>query len=317
MVLKKIQDKEATILTTLPLRPAQAWFPKALHLLAETLLLFPRNSLIVPQNPSFVHLQTQTLILTSMILSGKLSKNWSLSPEVAGFLLSLWRQSTKLQYGSHIRRWVSFCLCRKMDPFSSSLSFLLDFLLLKFKKEKGCSYSSMNTIWSTISAVACIDDQPAGRHLLVNRFMRAVFQKKPSLAWHHTTRDPEAVLNNLKHLDANENLSISQLLRKLAIFMLLTSGQCGLTLHLLDTRSMSIFDTRVSFRIGDPLKTSRPGDHMLELVFDAYVPDSKICVHSAILHYLDRIKDTRGDTTRFFLATKRPVTLASRDTLNY
>ena len=78
---------------------------------------------------------------------------------------------------------------------------------------------------------------------------------------------------------------------------------------------MSISVTRISFRIGDLLKTSRPGHHMFELVFDAFVPDRRVCVLTTSLHYLDRTKDIRGNTTRFFLTTKPPIKLASRDTI--
>ena len=172
----------------------------------------------------------------------------------------------------------------------------------------------MNTLWSAISTVALINGQPAGRHPLVRRFLKAVFQEKPSLAHLQSTWDPELVLN-LKSLGRNQDLSLIQLSRKLSMLMLLTSGQRGQALHLLDIRNMSISDTRISFRIGDLLKTSRPGNHMSELVFEAYVPDRRACVLTTSLHYLVRTKDIRGSTTRFFLTTKPPIKLASRDTL--
>lgn len=173
----------------------------------------------------------------------------------------------------------------------------------------------MNTLRSAISTVALINGQPAGRHPLVRRFMRAVFQEKPSLAHIQSTWDPELVLNHLKSLGQNQDLSLVQLSRKLTMLMLLTSGQRGQALHLLDIRNMSISETRISFRIGDLLKTSRPGHHMSELVFEAYVPDRRVCVLTASLHYLVRTKDIRGNATRFFLTTKSPIKLASRDTI--
>ena len=77
---------------------------------------------------------------------------------------------------------------------------------------------------------------------------------------------------------------------------------------------MTVSDTKVSFRIGDLLKTSRPGNHFSELVFEAYEPDEFLCVYTGIRSYLDRTQKTRGSITRFFVTTKNPVTLASRDT---
>lgn len=173
----------------------------------------------------------------------------------------------------------------------------------------------MNTIRSAISAVATINDQPVGKHPLVTRFMKAVFQEKPSLPRNRTTWDPHLILDYIVGLGPNEELSLMQLSRKLTILMLLLSGQRGQTLHLLDVRNMTTSKLRVSFRIGDPLKTSRPGDHLSELVFVAYPTDKRLCVVTAILSYLERTSTFRDTVTAFFLTTKPPIRVASRDTL--
>ena len=96
---------------------------------------------------------------------------------------------------------------------------------------------------------------------------------------------------------------------------LLISGQPSHTLHLLDTRNMTVSRSEVCFRIGDLLKTSRPGAHLPELVFPAYPPDQCLCVVTTICCYLDRTAGIRGSITRFFLTTNAPVRLASRDTI--
>lgn len=145
--------------------------------------------------------------------------------------------------------------------------------------------------------------------------MRAVFLERPSLSRCKTTWDPDLVLNYMS-LGANENLSTILLSKKLTILMLLVSGQRGQVLHLLNIRNMYISDSRVSFQIRDHLKTSRPGKHLSELLsFEVYTPDSLLCVHTTILHYLNRTKDVRGHITRLFVTTKPPIKIASRDTL--
>ena len=78
---------------------------------------------------------------------------------------------------------------------------------------------------------------------------------------------------------------------------------------------MSVSELRVSFRIADPLKTSRPGDHLSELVFVAYPTDRRLCVVTSIVCYLERTCAFRGPFTGFFLTTKPPIRVASRDTL--
>lgn len=145
--------------------------------------------------------------------------------------------------------------------------------------------------------------------------MKAVFQEKPSFPRYHTTWDPQLVLDYILGLGIDEELSLIQLSRKVVILMLLLSGQRGQTLHLLDIRNMTVSDLRVSFRLGDPLKTSRPGAHISELVFLAYPTDRKLCIVTSIINYLERTRAVRGEITGFFLTTKTPIRVASRDTL--
>ena len=145
--------------------------------------------------------------------------------------------------------------------------------------------------------------------------MKAVFQLRPSFSSCRSTWDPELLLTYIKGLLANEDLSLIHLSLKLTALMLLVSGQRGLVLHLLDIRNMSVSDSRVSFQIGDYLKTTRPSCHMSELLFETYTPDNFLCVHSARIHYLDRTKDIRDSISSLFLSTKPPIKTASTDTL--
>ena len=138
---------------------------------------------------------------------------------------------------------MSFCVRREVNPFLPPITLLLDYLLQEFKKEVGRSYSSMNTIRSAISSIALIDGMPAGTHPLVRRFMRAVFQSRPSFPRYQTTWDPDLVLNYIKSLGPNEDLSVILLTKKLTMLMLLVSGQRGQVLHLLDVRNMIISDS--------------------------------------------------------------------------
>lgn len=93
------------------------------------------------------------------------------------------------------------------------------------------------------------------------------------------------------------------------------AGKHPLALHLMDIRNMSLSETKVTFRMRDALKTLRPGDHLSELVFDAYVLHRRICEYTTIVTDLERKKERRGIITIFFLTAKPPIKPASRDTL--
>ena len=114
---------------------------------------------------------------------------------------------------------VSFFLERKIDPFQPPLSFLVDYLLQKFNRVQGRSYSSMNTTRSAVSTVASICHTPAGRHPLVCRFMKAAFQIQPSFSRSSNTWDPDLVLTHENGQGENETLSFIQLSRKLTMLV--------------------------------------------------------------------------------------------------
>lgn len=144
---------------------------------------------------------------------------------------------------------------------------LLEFFHKEFNSVKGGQYSSMNSIRSAISSVAVIDGKPAGQDRLVCRFMKAVFHLKPALPRYNITWDPQVALNYIRDLCPNKRLSVVGLSRKLVLLMLLQSGQRGPTLHLLDVRNILFTPSKVTFTLGDSLKTSGPRSHLSQITF--------------------------------------------------
>ena len=51
------------------------------------------------------------------------------------------------------------------------------------------------------------------------------------------------------------------------------------------------------------------------MAFDAFVPDSRLCVVATLKEYLSRTQECRGDTTRLLLTSRTPVGPASRDAI--
>ena len=103
------------------------------------------------------------------------------------------------------------------------------------------------------------------------------------------------------------------LTKKVVLLLLLLSGQRGQTITLLDTRNRTLTKSSVTFRVGDPIKTTRPNRHIEELHFWAYAPDSRLCIVTAH-HYLKRTAAIRPSTV-LILTTKYPFQPASRDTI--
>lgn len=206
-----------------------------------------------------------------------------------------------------------FCIQRTTDPFHPDLNTVLQFLLSFFNE--GLGYSAINTIRSALSSVAVLDNKPVGRHWLVCRFLKSVFNKRPALPRYQVTWDTDIVLNYLKSLPVSSKISIPLLTRKLTMLLILLSGQRCQTIHLLDVRNMTLTFSKVTFTIGDLTKTSRPGHHVQELCFPAFAPDRRLCVVTQLKAYLRRTLDVREAHKRLLLTTRTPVRPASKDTI--
>lgn len=66
-VLKKVQKDKAILLVFLPLWPTRTWYPRALQLLVE-LVLLPQQCTSLPQDPTLLHPLSNKLRLAPMVL---------------------------------------------------------------------------------------------------------------------------------------------------------------------------------------------------------------------------------------------------------
>ena len=134
---------------------------------------------------------------------------------------------------------------------------MIEFLTCLFSE--GLGYSGLCTARSAVSTVANFGKDNIGNHMLVKRFTKGVFVNRPALARHNVTWDPSTVIQYLKTMDTTGLLSIG---KKLVTLFALLSGQRGQTLHLLDTRNLTVGSHFVKVRIGDIIKHSKPGKHI-------------------------------------------------------
>ena len=201
---------------------------------------------------------------------------------------------------------------------SPSVSDFLKFLYGLFYPgdgSEGVGYSAINTARSAVSTIASLEGAPAGQHKDVCQFMKAVFQSRPALPRYSKFWDPDVVLDYIKGLGRNKELSVKVLSQKLVVLMVLQSGQRLQTLHSFDVRYMEFDVGVVTFRIMELLKTSRPGSHVSEVSFHVYELDRRLCVVSSVKAYLRRTLDDRGTVKQLFLTSRAPFRAAARATL--
>ena len=137
----------------------------------------------------------------------------------------------------------------------------IDFLTTLFTS--GLGYSAIKTARSALSSVLILPNNITfGAHPLVARFLKGVFELKPSLPRYSSIWDVSIVLQHLRSLGPPTQLDLKSLTKKTTMLLCLLTGQRCQTLTKLDTALMQELPGKIVFTIGDKLKTTRPGKHL-------------------------------------------------------
>ena len=240
--------------------------------------------------------------------------NKEISETAKEIIMASRRASTSKQYQLYLSRWEVFCKSRNINKFTASVENGIDFLASLF--EKGLGYSAINTARSALSSV--LDLQGAntfGTHPLVTRFLKGVFELKPSLPRYTSIWDVAKVLNHLKTLHPITELDLKILTKKLIMLLCLLTGQRCQTLTKLDISLMQELPDKYVFTIGEKLKTTKPGKHLDPIELVAYKQDTSLCVVSHIKRYLHMTKDLRGKNCQLLISFIKPPNPVSNSTI--
>lgn len=75
----------------------------------------------------------------------------------------------------------------------------------------GLGYSAINTARSALSSVITLENGTFGSQPLVGRFMKGIYEMKPSLPRYASTWDVGVVLKHLESMGPNSDLTLEQL----------------------------------------------------------------------------------------------------------
>ncbi|XP_068724072.1 uncharacterized protein [Montipora capricornis] len=237
-----------------------------------------------------------------------------LSASTASVILQGWRAGTRKQYASYLKRWELYCGERKIDPLSASVIQGVNFLSELYQKHQ-LSYSALNTARSALSPIIVPSGGGTfGSHPLVTRFLRGVFNTRPSLPRYQEIWDISIVFTYLKSLHPPEKLTLKDLTMKTTMLVASLSGQRCQTIHALDVNNMVLTKDRCTFYIQELLKTSRPGKHFGKLELRAYHPDNRLCVVTFLEEYVRRTKPLRCSSS-LFISYQKPHDSVTTDTV--
>jgi integrase len=161
--------------------------------------------------------------------------------------------------------------------------------------ETGVSYSGLNTARSAVASIVS-DPDTLSRHVLVRRFLKGAFNKRPALSKCTETWDPEIVLAHFENGEKADVMSLKDLTLKLTMLLALLSAQRVQTLVSLDINNMTSCDERVIFRIQKLMKQSRPNFHLNYIELLPYPRSERLCVVTLLKEYLKRTESLRHDS---------------------
>ena len=155
-----------------------------------------------------------------------------------------------------------------------------------------------------------------GTHPMMCRFLKGVFELKPSLPKYKNIWDVNTVLAYLSNLHPPPGLTLKDLTFKTTMLLALLSGQRCQTLHLLSVSNMVLKDDSCVFIINKLLKTSRPGKHVSDLTFTAYSPDNRLCPIVCLSEYVKRTSHLRKGSDQLLVSFQKPHKPVSTDTIS-
>ena len=144
----------------------------------------------------------------------------SSSPEqdLNDFLSNHLATGTQKGYNSSFSKFKTYCLSKNLSPTSCNPEEIAKYI--QFLYTSGSKYSTVNLARSAISKYHDgFNGTPAGQHKMVCNAVKAVFRLRPPLPKYKTTYDVSIVLDYIKSLPTNSELSLKMLSYK-ALFLI-------------------------------------------------------------------------------------------------
>jgi site-specific recombinase XerD len=200
-----------------------------------------------------------------------------------------------MAYNSAWRKWASWCGEKEVDPFQAPVELVVDYLTGMFQAQY--AYSTINGARSAISALHVpIEGTPVGQHGLVKRLMAGVFNERTPMPRYADTWDVNVVLDYIKQLGTNRDLSDKNLAHKLAMLLALTTANRASEIQGLDLEFMSDEEECITFTINKLTKTRRVGGKPQKVTVHQFQEDPSLDVVECIRAYIRRTHSWRLTT---------------------
>ena len=246
----------------------------------------------------------------------KLAKE-GFSQKVSDILLSSWRKKTASQYESAWKAWSGWCSEREINPFSTTLENIFEFLADLF--HKGFKFRTLGVYRSAISSnYETVDGFVIGKHPMMAKFMKGVFSLRPLEPKYFVTWDVRQVLDFLKTWSPAESLSLKQLTLKLVMLAALITAARSSSVNKMNLCFRYFKPHGVLFKVPGLTKCAGPKRPLQNLFLASFPPDRRLCFVNYPKQYEKVTKNLRQKTENTqnllfisYVKPHKPVTLAT------
>jgi len=173
-------------------------------------------------------------------------------------------------------RWASWCQQRGRDPLTGPIEDVVNFLA-KLHSD-GYKYQSLNAYRSAISSThKHVDGVSVGSHPTVSQLLQGAFNSRPPQPRYASFWDVGVVIQYIKGLGNNKDLSLKQLTMKTVMLLALTKPSRSADLSKLDLQTRSFKSNGVVFRPTQLAKQSRSSKPIADFFFPSFAEDNAIC----------------------------------------
>ncbi len=155
-----------------------------------------------------------------------------------------------------------------------------------------------------------------GEHPLVCRYLKGVFELRPTLPRYTEIWNVDTVLRYLTTLKPALEMTMKELSLRLTMLLCLLTAQRCQTVHQFDINFIQEFESKYRITAQQKLKQSRPGKHLEPIELVEFVPDRKLCVVTHLREYIKRTQDVRGRNTRLLLSYVKPFKPVTKATIS-
>lgn len=234
-------------------------------------------------------------------------------PEMSiDFIIDSISQSTLKQYEGCLKKWVFFATRNKYDIFDPTSANVIEFLTMRFNENAG--YGTLN---SSRSAISLISKRDISKDLIISRFFKGIFRRRPSAPKYSETWNIEQVLEYVENQDNIENLNLKIISEIATTLLVLVTAHRLQTIALINIDDIAISSSGLQIKISDRIKTSKLGKNQPLLIIPFFRERPKLCVASIILHYLKITKSFRAENKKLFLSSVKPHKPVSPQTIGH